>query len=58
MMNHVAEPPKVDSEINLLTFLGKSPNAVAAKYPALIEPENEKRKIRVSAIVITSAITE
>lgn len=44
MMNHVAEPPKVDSEMNLLTFLGKSPNAVAAEYPKLIEPEIKTEK--------------
>jgi hypothetical protein len=38
---------------SLLTFLGKNPNAVAAKYPELIEPARVKR----SAIKAT-AITE
>jgi hypothetical protein len=28
----------------ILTFLGKSPNAVAAKYPELIEPARKKER--------------
>lgn len=39
---------------NLLTFLGKSPNAVAAKYPELIEPEIKNKRNAIT----TSAITE
>lgn len=47
----------------LLTFLGKSPNAVAAECPELIVPESEKKKDEKSdkskiSAVVTRAITE
>jgi DNA polymerase II small subunit/DNA polymerase delta subunit B len=29
------------NRVDLLTFLGKNPNAVAAEYPELIEPVKE-----------------
>lgn len=58
--SHAAERFKscrVDNKF-ILTFLGKSPNAVAAKYPELIEPARRRiEKYKVSAIE-ASAITE
>lgn len=40
-MTHEAERLKEApaNKFRILTFLGKSPNAVAAEYPKLIEPE-------------------